>query len=133
MISTAAVGGSRFLLNIRGAYFSSTQNLTSRQTGFSRSALYAKTEGTVGVFHAFTSDVEDECNNGEDHGGGSVEMGIWANTGPKNDRPPAPAPAAITPVSPTRNIQCDCSTSDSSSICPREPDNFDGQAVSSMD
>ncbi|KAG9047691.1 hypothetical protein FS837_001719 [Tulasnella sp. UAMH 9824] len=73
------IGGPRFLLNLRAAYFSSTRN--EPLTGFTRSMRHRETEGTVGVFRPAISDLKDE---GDDRGGnesGSIEMGIRANSG----------------------------------------------------
>lgn len=75
------VGGPRFLLNLRAAYFSSTRNEPSTRTGFTPSMHHSKTEGTIGVFRPAISDLKEE---GDDRGGneaGSIEMAIRTNSG----------------------------------------------------
>lgn len=82
MLSTANLGGSRFLLNLRAAHFSSARNVTSTDAGYPHSTLYTETEGTVGMFRAFRSDFKDDGDDGQGVGTGSIEMGAWANHGP---------------------------------------------------
>lgn len=97
--TTATVGGSRFLLSLRAAYFSSTRDMGSTHMGFPRSTRYTATEGTVGVFRPFISDLKDEGDDRFGNEAGSVEMGIRISKAPKRDRSPSPPAMILEPIS----------------------------------
>lgn len=67
-----------FLLSLRAIYFSTTQDMTSTRTstGFPRSTLYTRTEGTAGMFHAFRSDFEDDGDDADPASVISLEMKV---------------------------------------------------------
>lgn len=133
MQATATIGGSRFLLNLRAAYFSSMGNPTSTRTGYSRSTGYTQTSGTVGVFRPAMSDLKDTDDHGGEDEAGSIEMGVWANNDNQDDRPASSPAITLRPISPGGKRQRTYSTSGSSSIELREPDNTEGLGVSASD
>ncbi|KIO24735.1 hypothetical protein M407DRAFT_25883 [Tulasnella calospora MUT 4182] len=112
MQTTTTIGGSRFLLNLRAAYFSSMGNRTSTRTGYTRSTGYTETEGTVGVFRPVTSDRKDEGDDGEADEAGSIEMGVWANNDPQDDRPTSPPVIMLQPILPNNTERLAISASD---------------------
>ncbi|KAG9036117.1 hypothetical protein FS837_001753 [Tulasnella sp. UAMH 9824] len=94
----ATVGGSRFLLNLRAAYFSSTNDLGWAHTGLPRGTQYTRTEGTVGMFRAPRPDLTDHGDDGEDRGTRAIEMEDWAVIGPKDDELSSPPNIFLHPI-----------------------------------
>ncbi|KAG8947726.1 hypothetical protein FRC04_010500 [Tulasnella sp. 424] len=99
----STIGGSRLLLNVRAAYFSSIRNRSSTAAGHRGNSDWLGTEGTVGRF--WTSEIGGK--GGDDDDGecaASISMGVWSNEDVQRNRTPSPDPPVIMlqPVPPGR-------------------------------
>lgn len=131
----STIGGSRFLLNLRAAYFASTRNMTSTPQGnYLGGMTVTQTEGTVGKFRSFAPSSKNGGEDGERDCG--VEIGLEENEGlgtHDDDRLSSPPVIMLQPVPVNRSIQRAYSTQDSRSAGPSEPGDGEGLGVLASD